>query len=150
MVAQYNAAAQSHGLSPDRMRAVQGDLLAGSGPLDDPDLSDFDVAVISMALHHVEDPEMMVKKLAERLRPGGSLVVVDRLVPAGTGPPLPASFPAAHTVTRQGFGEEEILGMFAAAGLSDHGFLLYPRLSKVPPELGGDQQLFFARGKTLI
>lgn len=149
MVEQYNAAALGHGIPRAQMHAVQGDLLANSESLNDPDISGFHVIVMSMALHHVEDPAQMISKLAERLKSDGSLVIIDWVTPAEGGLFGPPDFPAAHTVTRHGFKEEEIRKMFTAAGLS-LGYLLHPRRSKVPPELGGEQQLFFARGRALV
>jgi SAM-dependent methyltransferase len=60
-----------------RMHAVQGNLDNPSSELDQADWSDFDVAVISMALHHVPHPVKMLSQLRERLRTGGCLVVVE-------------------------------------------------------------------------
>lgn len=147
MVEQYNATAAQLGLSAAQMRGVRADLLAeeASGALDDDgEFANFHMAVMSMALHHVADPARMVAKLAERLAPGGSLVIVDWLA-HGRTPEGGAVHPAAHTITRHGFAEEEVRGMFAEAGLGEFGFLLHPETSRVPG--GGEQQLFFARGK---
>lgn len=174
MVARYNDAARQLGLFPDKMRAVRGDLLADTcpadmttttasliaspGPESEPDdFSEsesggdlkFDVAVVSMALHHVADPAELVRRLAERyLAPGGSLVVVD-WVAHGPGEPEPEPHhhhhhPAAHTITRHGFAEAEMRDMFAAAGLGNYAYLLHPRKSAVPA--AGELQLFAARG----
>lgn len=172
MVEQYNKTARGLGLWPDRMYAVRGDLLADGESRHAEDLAGFDVAVMSMALHHVADPADMVRKLAARLAPGGSLVIVDWLLlddrhrhshsnghghghghrhghghghSHGSMPSPNGQHPAAHTVTRHGFTEEEMRSMFAGAGLVDYAFRLHPERSKVP--FGEDQQLFFARGK---
>ena len=60
-----------------QMYAIQGDLSKPSSDLDQADWSGFDVAVISMALHHVFEPIQMLSQLRERLRPGGVLTVVE-------------------------------------------------------------------------
>jgi SAM-dependent methyltransferase len=59
------------------MYAIQGDLSKPSSDLDQADWSNFDVAVISMALHHVSAPIEMLSQLRKRLRPGGALIVVE-------------------------------------------------------------------------
>ncbi|KAK3307219.1 S-adenosyl-L-methionine-dependent methyltransferase [Chaetomium strumarium] len=146
MVEKYNETARHLGLSPEQMRGVRGDLLGdGDGEVavpDGPEFTGFHIAVMSMALHHVADPAVMIKRLAERLAPGGSLVIVDWVTPEG---PVP-DHPAAHTVTRHGFSEKEMAEMFADAGLSDYSFRLHPQRSRVP--WGETQQVFFARGRT--
>jgi len=148
MVGVYNDAARRLGLTSEQMRAVRADLLAeDTEAVDGPEFTGFHVVVMSMALHHVADPAKMIERLAGRLAPGGSLVIVD-WVEHGSTPPGQPVHPAAHTVTRHGFKEEEIRSMFADAGLSDYDYLQHPQKSKVPS--GGEQQLFFARGKALM
>ena len=61
------------------MSALHGDLYHPSPEMSEPEWRDFDLAVISMALHHVKDPIDMLRRLKERLRPGGMLVVVEFL-----------------------------------------------------------------------
>lgn len=62
-----------------KMLAIQGDLTAPSEELSGSEWRDFDMAIISMALHHVRDPVEMLQRLRERIRPGGTLVVVEFL-----------------------------------------------------------------------
>ncbi|UNI23712.1 hypothetical protein JDV02_009514 [Purpureocillium takamizusanense] len=144
MVEQYNDTARHLGLSADKMHGVRGDLLNDTVAMSGSELSGFDAVLMSMALHHVADPAKMIKKLAERLALGGSLVIIDWIsharTPAGQTP-----HPASHTITRHGFSEEEMQAMFTDAGLSDFGYLLHPQRSKMP--MGGEQQLFFARAR---
>ena len=150
MVEQYNNVAQKQELPRDKMYAVQGDLLTDPDHLKDRDLYDFDVAVICMSLHHVEDAGKMVQKLAERLRPGGSLLIIDWVSPQESGcvlPPQAAQLPAVHTITYQGFTEKQMLGMFEDAGLTDLSYRWHPERSKGPEEILGEQQLFFARAR---
>ena len=79
MVETYNAKARERSLTENQMHAVHGDLMAQ--PVDPSFLGEkwtnFDLATISMALHHLEDPFEGVKKLVERLREGGTLLVID-------------------------------------------------------------------------
>ncbi|KAL9611773.1 MAG: hypothetical protein Q9204_008997 [Flavoplaca sp. TL-2023a] len=65
-----------------RMFAVQGDLLnpdskKAGGFLKGKEWFGFDAAVMSMALHHVEEPGAAVRVLVERLKVGGPVVLVD-------------------------------------------------------------------------
>jgi SAM-dependent methyltransferase len=146
MVKQYENTARLLGLSPEQMHGVRGDLLADedNSETDSPEFADFNVAVISMALHHVADPATMVRKLAERLQPSGSLVIVDWVADEATLP-MPSEHPAAHTVTRHGFSEDQIRSMFVEAKMVDYEYLLNPERSKVPS--WGEPQLFLARAK---
>jgi ubiquinone/menaquinone biosynthesis C-methylase UbiE len=82
MLAKYNATATRLALGPEEMIAVRGDLFAEpveptDPPLPEELLQNFDLAAICMALHHMEDIQLAISKLAERLRPGGTLLVID-------------------------------------------------------------------------
>lgn len=80
MVEKFNRAARKQGISERQMYAVRGDLLATSGTfpaLQAEDFFNFDVIVMSMALHHIGDPQEMLTKLVERLRERGSIVITD-------------------------------------------------------------------------
>ena len=72
-----NEAARLLGEEQTRMLAVQGDLDNPSVELSGQEWHNFDVAVFSMALHHVPEPVGMLSNLRKRLRPGGALVVVE-------------------------------------------------------------------------
>ncbi|KAJ5710644.1 hypothetical protein N7488_004800 [Penicillium malachiteum] len=82
MLDKYRATAADLGLDESRMIAIQGDLLAPTvkpttPPLSEDELNGFDLVAICMALHHVEDINLATKRLAERLRPGGVLLIID-------------------------------------------------------------------------
>ncbi|KAI0403584.1 S-adenosyl-L-methionine-dependent methyltransferase [Xylaria palmicola] len=81
MVAAYNTAAENQGLSPKEMHAVLGDLAAEtvSDALSSPELFNFDIAVVGGGFHHFGDPALAAKRLVERLRPGGVLLIWDFL-----------------------------------------------------------------------
>ncbi|CAH0019742.1 unnamed protein product [Clonostachys rhizophaga] len=155
MVAQYNARAASEGYSQDKMHAVHGDLITADTAASDhiintPEYNDFDLAVISLALHHVENPQQMVSKLADRLADGGVLLIIDWVSPSESGcQPLlpPPDSDVQHTVSRMGFEEKEVRGYFEQAGLSSIGWRWCSEKSKLPEELGGQAQLFMARAE---
>ncbi|KFY32268.1 hypothetical protein V493_00358 [Pseudogymnoascus sp. VKM F-4281 (FW-2241)] len=172
MVKKYNDAARMQSLSEQQMHAVQGDLLVppGKAPeaLKTEDLYDFDVIVMSMALHHVEDPQQMTTRLVERLRDGGSILIIDWAPgPSGGQDMLHQNHHQTHstyqhehdgghqqdmqgakqTVSRSGFDKKEMDKILKDAGCSEVDYVFHPQLSKLPSEFGGEKQLFFARGK---
>ena len=65
MVEQYNMLAEAAGFAPNKMRAVHGDLMSPettpSPELNTPEFNNFDLVVLCMVLHHVEDYAGMVK-----------------------------------------------------------------------------------------
>ena len=82
MVEEYNRRAKAQGLEPEVMHAARGDLTDTSTSadcdIDGPDFFNFDLAVVSMAFHHFEFPELAARKLAERLKVGtGVLLILD-------------------------------------------------------------------------
>jgi SAM-dependent methyltransferase len=79
MVAAYNASAAASGFKTEQMHAVQGDIVAEttSPNLMSEDLYNFDVAIVSMALHHVSNPAALFAALVQRVKKGGVVAVVD-------------------------------------------------------------------------
>lgn len=152
MVEQYNILAQKHGYDSATMHAVHGDLVDGrtnpSVDLDGPEFSNFDLIVMSMALHHVDDPERMIKTLSKRLNIGGVLLIID-LVSASESGCSPASPPAeepvSHTMSRTGFEKQELSDWFGNAGLADFGWKWFSSQSKLPENMGGAMQVFLSR-----
>ena len=165
MVELYNKAAEANGLTSDQMRAVQGDLLAtrnhpGESSLDSPEFFNFDLIIMSMALHHVHGPEEMVAKLVDRLKEGGMVIFID-WVPEAEGANAKGHpsgqdheshterghHASEHINAHDGFSAEQMRTMLARAGCYDVDFVLADEPSKLPEEFGGQKQLFFARGR---
>ncbi|KIW25844.1 uncharacterized protein PV07_08984 [Cladophialophora immunda] len=152
MVAEYNKWAQGQGFSHAKAHALQFDLLAEPQSTD-PALSDFDVAVVCMALHHVADPEALLCRLSKTLRPGGVCVVFDR-VHSEERPELRADLPeeatkVLQTIHKHGFTEEDMRKYFEAAGMSknfEHVVIARPFKVKM---FGQEMELkgFIARGE---
>ena len=155
MVDKFNIEAREAGMTEAQMRAVRGDLLAPSeGQLESQEFYDFDLAVMSMALHHVEDPKIMIAKLIERLKPGGTVVIID-WIPSGRASSDTqadekkhghAQHPGSHTITFDGFSKEQMHSFFREAGCSNNDYVLADSPSEVPPDPTGQKQLFFAKG----
>ncbi|CCF36734.1 methyltransferase [Colletotrichum higginsianum] len=74
IVGRFNDCAVRLGYSPAQAHAVAGDLTADGSMAAE---AGFDVVIISMALHHLEDPKRMMELLAQRVRPGGVLIAVE-------------------------------------------------------------------------
>lgn len=171
-VKNFNQAARLQGLSEQEMYAIQGDLGPSSTAttshpeLQGKDFYGFHVIVISMGLHHIENPQDLLKNLVERLREGGAIIIIDWVPGIGEPDHEPASggaqdvthdqgshsnqhghHSASHTVAHVGFSEDQMQKMLKEAGCSEVDYVLHPERSKVPWEIGGEKQLFFARGR---
>ncbi|OJD14544.1 hypothetical protein AJ78_05125 [Emergomyces pasteurianus Ep9510] len=94
MVKKFNETAAQLGLAPEKMYAVKGDLSTSAPELlkeegvTAPDLSgdeffNFDFAGVALALHHMEDPQTTIVKMADRLKSGGVILVIDLLKSEG-------------------------------------------------------------------
>ncbi|KAK7972730.1 methyltransferase domain-containing protein [Apiospora saccharicola] len=149
MVGVYNATAQNQGLSEEEMHAVVGDVTVPDDPspaaLAGARFFDFDLAALGLGFHHFADPPLAARRLVERLRPGGVLLILDFVThePIVKNEPREeegqeensghghghghrhgghgqgddkASHNAAHTVTHHGFSESQMKGIFEAAG----------------------------------
>ncbi|CAJ0554565.1 Ff.00g130780.m01.CDS01 [Fusarium sp. VM40] len=148
-VQRYNQLALDQDVSPDVVRAIQGDVRSPDSEMSTEDFSGFHAVVISMALHHIDDPKTLLSHLYQQLRPGGHLLVVD-WTPEHYGiEGSVANHAAVHTTGFYGFDEEAMLEMMSSVGLQDVGFILAPERSSMGKEIGGERQMFFAHGKRL-
>ena len=114
-MARYNdEATKLFGEDDHRMYAMVGDLSQPSPALGYADWENFDVAIISMALHHVPEPIEMLKELRKRLKTGGTLTVVEM---------IETSHQAANSLNHEDMIEavsgEKIWPGFTPRGLSD-------------------------------
>ncbi|KAL8978994.1 MAG: hypothetical protein Q9205_005571 [Flavoplaca limonia] len=129
-----------------RMFAVQGDLLnpdskKAGGFLKGKEWFGFDAAVMSMALHHVEEPGAAVRILVERLK-HAQHGHANHEHKQHEHP-----MPGAHTTTRDGFTKDEMVKMLEEAGCVDVGFVEMEEMSLL--EFGEKRmwkRLFLAKG----
>ena len=65
------------------MHAYQGNICVPEDPnpaaLASPEFSDFDIAAVGLGFHHFDDPALAARRLAERLKTGGVLMILDFL-----------------------------------------------------------------------
>jgi SAM-dependent methyltransferase len=145
-VQRYNAAAGGSA----RMGAVQGDLVEGSEVLGGLEWRDFDVAVTSMALHHIRDPVGLLVRLAGRVRSGGSVVVVDFICPVKDG--RDSSLVAMPEGERWlGFSSGQARRYMEEAGCEKVELLEFPYDAGegAPKEMQGLQCIFIAKGRVV-
>jgi SAM-dependent methyltransferase len=130
MIAEYNKAASEMGFSTERMHAYQYNLLAektntdsatATGPLPENTLAPFDVIVIGMALHHVSEPNVLLVRFKELLKPGGVCVVMD-MVPRDDAPDIegvlePSQLEVVKTIGKRGFTAQEMRELYEGAGM---------------------------------
>ncbi|MEU5841952.1 class I SAM-dependent methyltransferase [Rhodococcus sp. NPDC047139] len=71
MLGRLRRAADHNGFA-DRVRTVEVDLDAGL-----PDVGSVDLAWAALSLHHIEDPDTLLRQLFEAMEPGGTVVVTE-------------------------------------------------------------------------
>lgn len=146
MVHEYNTMANNQGIPPSEMFAYAGDLISLKDPFPEafstPEFFEFDIAAVGMGFHHFESPTLAAKRLGERLKKGGTLLIVD-FAPhelsgvvgghghrhdhghghshahdaAMEGKPSEAINDARETITHHGFSETDVKKMFENAGV---------------------------------
>lgn len=120
MVTLYNKRARDASVPESEIQGHQGDLLAPTPSISTPDLHGFDLAITSMALHHFSDPEAAVKALVGRLRPGGTVAVIDWASSKSDNMPWEnMKHEASHTIhenSREILAWEKVLPMLGRAG----------------------------------
>lgn len=141
MVQAYNAEATKAGFPCERMHAIEGDVLADK-PFPN---ADFDLIVMSLALHHIQDPATLIQRLSNLLRPGGVLIILDWVDRKESGCAAHSS-QFDHIVTRHGFTETEVQSYYSAAGLDGWKWRLFDEMCELPADMSGPQQAFMARG----
>ncbi|KAK9491192.1 S-adenosyl-L-methionine-dependent methyltransferase [Lipomyces doorenjongii] len=165
MVAKYNANADALGPGGAKMSALLGNLTDRDNPpadqFADPRYFNFDLIVVGMALHHMDDPTYALTRLGARLKNRGVLFVIDnqsRHHPhdedsghSGYDEDYHklAGADAMKTVRHAGFTKETVNQMFAAAGVDgnfDHVLLEEPIVIR-PRGMKIALKMFFARGE---
>ncbi|KAK3311488.1 S-adenosyl-L-methionine-dependent methyltransferase [Chaetomium strumarium] len=117
MATAYNTRAENQGLTHSEMRAYQGNLCDPEDPTPEafaaPEFSNFDVAAVGLGFHHFDDPALAARRLCQRLKTGGVLVILDFFAHDKPDP----SHPASNTITHHGFSEEQVRRIFEEAGV---------------------------------
>ncbi|KAL4759017.1 class I SAM-dependent methyltransferase [Aspergillus foveolatus] len=139
----------------DTMVAVKADLVSESSPteISGPEYFDFDLVVVSMALHHFEHPEKAMNRLSERLKKGGVMMIID-LIPNDHHDhehdhALLQMGEVVETISKHGFSLDEMRTMYENAGVGNE--FKYQVLEKrLPFTKDGktfEKTIFIARGQ---
>ena len=168
MVAHYNEAARSSGLTTQQAHAVVGDLIGSEDPvaeLSGPEFYNFDVAAIGLGFHHFEDPPLAVKRLGERLKAETGVLVIVDFLPFEHNPDAAAAHnhnhgghshsgqqqvrSAQNTIKHNGFTASGIQNLFASAGLTeDFAFDVLPEPAVFDfPEGRKERTIFIAKAR---
>ncbi|TVY91992.1 putative methyltransferase [Lachnellula willkommii] len=117
MAAEYNKSVANQGIPASEMFAHVGNLIDPSEPspaaFTGPEFHNFDIAAVGLGFHHFDDPALAAKRLAERLKPGGVLFIID----FQPHEHMHHHHAAAKSVTHMGFSEIDIKKMFEEAGV---------------------------------
>ncbi|KAK0617488.1 S-adenosyl-L-methionine-dependent methyltransferase [Immersiella caudata] len=175
MLDKYRAKASQLGyVGPQQMVGVRGDFISSEPDrtgttvtepqLPESEIWDFDLVVISMALHHLEEPDVALRRLAARLKAGGKLLVVDwtpldgstlaqrkyqeelRKDPGRVERIAEAlqTHAARHTISKpNGFPADEMRELYAQAGCKNMQWKLAEELSYIPV-LDAKAQLYWS------
>ncbi|KAF3490573.1 uncharacterized protein GIQ15_00090 [Arthroderma uncinatum] len=141
MVAEYNKNIAAAGFPAEKMFAEKGNLLSETPAQEfsDPKYFNFDLVIIGFALHHFEAPDFALKRLVERLAPGGILVVLDfteHTLKVGNG------------ITTSGF-SPDLKQKFEGAGVGGRFDYLLPDKGVMHGNPPNELRYFMARGERL-
>ncbi|OCH94873.1 S-adenosyl-L-methionine-dependent methyltransferase [Obba rivulosa] len=141
-VESYNKRTSELGFAPEKMKAVCAELKGEEHELGG---AKFDLIVCSLSYHHFASIDAITRTLASFLKPGGSLLVADRLPTEETEEKAAEDYPenVRHTVAHfNGFDEPEMRRVFEGVGLQQFQFMD----GLTGTILGKDFKLFIARG----
>jgi SAM-dependent methyltransferase len=161
MVHEYNTMFSTQP-TPSKMSAFVGNLLDPADPspsaFESEDLHNFDLAIVGIGFHHFEDPLFAVKTLADRLKKGGVLLILDFLVDEKIGSEGNGnghrhghgngSGSIAKIGKRGGFGQKGMRLIFESAGMGmDFGFEVIAKGAVFEtPKHSMAKDVFMARG----
>lgn len=120
-----HAAAKLAGLGLDHLTAIEADLLSDPPP----ELPDrpYDLVFSAMVLHHMENVELLLQRLAERIVPGGHLALFDLMAEDG-------SFHGDGTIPHHGFDPADLAGWLCGAGFTRVKFDTVHEIERPQPD----------------
>lgn len=136
MANQYNERAKAAGLPNDTAHAQVGNLFVTTpdDSLNTVDLHDFDIAAVGFGFHHFEDYPLSIRRLAERLKPGGVVLIIDLVEDDQK-----MAHSASHTMRKHGFTQAEMKSIFEGEGLTEVGY----SVMQEPVKMEMDGRSFF-------
>ncbi|KAK0205512.1 S-adenosyl-L-methionine-dependent methyltransferase [Desarmillaria ectypa] len=144
MVDQYNKRAETLGVT-SKMSAIVAEL---KGVPEELEGRKFDVVICTMAYHHFESTEEITRILTYFLKPGGALLVTDRVSSDAVLKieDIPDKYEAI-VPHKAGFSEEDMKKLFEGAGLGSFSLNVIPgaTMDGIFPGLV-NQKVFLAKG----
>ncbi|PBK63807.1 S-adenosyl-L-methionine-dependent methyltransferase [Armillaria solidipes] len=143
MVDQYNKRAETLGVT-SKMSAIAYEL---KGLPEELEGRKFDVILCTMAYHHFESTDEITRILAYFLKPGGALLVTDRV--SSDAVPKIEDIPEKYGAIvphKTGFSEEDMSKVFEGAGLESFSLNVIPGVTMDGMFGLTDQKLFLAKG----
>ena len=144
MVERYNEMAKASGLSQSTAHAIEGDLFNEHNPspsLSNEEYASFDVAAVGFGFHHFDHHELAIKRLAERLKPGCVVLIVD----FADEKHMPSA--ASKSIKKHGFTESEMKEIFEGAGLKYVGYSVMEGTVEIKMERSVHRKVFFGRAQ---
>jgi len=135
------------------MLAIQGDLNDPRDALTKPEWFNFDAAVISMALHHVQDPADLLKRLSHRVKRNGSVIVIDWLQQSEQDASADTDEARMTRLSEgpmiwPGFSISNIKDHFNTAGCTEVDIVVFSEPIEAPKEMEGYSRMFMAKAKS--
>ncbi|KAF2098123.1 S-adenosyl-L-methionine-dependent methyltransferase [Rhizodiscina lignyota] len=151
MVETFNSLASKASLPPAQIHAVVGNLLSEppNKSISGPEFYDFDIAAIGLGFHHMQERVLMLKRIADRLKTGGVLLILDFLIGETEGKKAFDDWPedSRKAVATAGFTEEQMKEVYEEAGFTDFRLKVFEE--KIVMEHGGVEKsriCFLAKG----
>lgn len=135
----YNAWGRENGMSETQMKGFVGNLMV-DGECKAKEMSEFDLIIMNMALHHVHDPGMLISRLVQRLKKGSGYLVFIDWDEKGCTLPMVDAHKHKHGAVKSGFEDRELRAYLDQAGCDDADVQLITSYT----EAG---QAFVAKGK---
>jgi len=127
MVEEYNSRMKDQGIA--NASAVIGNFLSETATPSLEECHGFTVAAVGLGFHHFHNSALVLRRLAERVRPGGVVLILDWLPSnkdesGGHKGHIANEFEQMkHTIAHDGFDREMMRGLYEDAGMVDYDFV---------------------------
>lgn len=160
MVAEYNSRMGTLGIP--NASAVVGNFLSDTATPSVAEYHDFSIAAVGLGFHHFHDSKLVLARLAERVRPGGVVLILDWLPSVrddGHGHQGhhhgehgeqhgELTKRMGHTIAHNGFDREMMRELYEEVGLTDYDFVtLDEPLTLIMGDNKVNKTAFLSRGR---
>jgi len=131
-------------------KAIVADLIAVPkpiGPVTTPECSNFDLVVVCLGFHHMKHLGLATKRLVERLKDGGVLLIIDFVAHSH----METDAKGKNTVAHHGFGPGGVRMMMEDSDVADYEGKVFDEMIDFGADDGGkggqERKIFMARGR---